>query len=396
MNADDVVWSYKRVLDPATGSPARPVFSLVDSINKIDNYTVRFSLNAPFAEFPTLVGGSFQARIAPSDVSDLRKNPTGTGPFKFKEFVPGDHTTLIRNEAYWRDGEPYLDRVDYLTIPEEAGHVAALLDGSIDMSWWPSGEVLPQYQASKDINVLQVPTNGYQPIVMAVDMPPFNDKRVRQAFRLICDRAALKRIVLGDLPVALSNDHPIPPNSPYYMPQTPLQQDIERAKALLAEAGYKDGMDIEMVANTGRPGLVQTALAYQDMAKKANVRIAVKSVTSDVFLSSYWLKHNFYATQWNARTTMYELLAIAYYSNAKWNESHWKTPEMDRLIDGVRSEQNEEKRKAIFWDIQKMFIAESPVIIPFHKPRVTALRKRVQGFQAHPSAWVDLRTVWLS
>lgn len=168
------------------------------------------------------------------------------------------------------------------------------------------------------------------------------------------------------------------------------------AKALLAEAGYKGGMDIEMISWTGRAGLVQSALAFQDMAKKADVRIVLKTVPSDVFLSKYWLKHNFFVTNWSARTTLYELLAIAYTSKAKWNESHWNSPELDNLIDATRTERQEEKRKEVFAEIQRKFLDEGPVIVPYHRPRVTALRKNVKGFQPHPSAWVDLRTAWLS
>jgi peptide/nickel transport system substrate-binding protein len=124
---------------------------MVDKVEKIDPLTVKFTLKSPFAEFPQLVGGSFQAKVAPRDVADLNKNPTGTGPFKLTEFVPGDHVTLVRNEAYWRDGEPYLDQVRIVYLPEEAAHVAGMLSGDLDMTWWPSAEVLPIYQANKDI-----------------------------------------------------------------------------------------------------------------------------------------------------------------------------------------------------------------------------------------------------
>src|ERR1700687_4844944 len=119
LDADDVVYAFNRILNPATASPARSVFSMVDRIEKVDPLTVRFVLKTPFAEFPQQVGGSFQAKIVPRDVADLNKNPTGTGPFKLTEFVPGDHTTLVRNDAFGREGEPYLDSVRFVYLPEE-------------------------------------------------------------------------------------------------------------------------------------------------------------------------------------------------------------------------------------------------------------------------------------
>jgi len=174
------------------------------------------------------------------------------------------------------------------------------------------------------------------------------------------------------------------------------KQNIEEAKKLLADAGYKDGLELEMMAWTGRAGLVQAALAFQDMAKKANVLIRVNTVPADIFLSKYWLKHNFFITNWNGRTTLYEMLALAYASDAKWNESGWKTKQMDDLIEGVRREQEPAKRKAIFAEVQKMFIADGPVIVPYHRPSVVAMRKQIQGFVPHPSGWLDFRTTWLA
>lgn len=396
MDADDVVFSYKRILNPETASPARAAFSIVQTIEKLDSSTVRFKLSSPFAEFPQLCGGSFQAKIAPRDIPDLNKTPSGTGPFKLTEFVPGDHVTLSRFDGYWRNGEPWLDEVRIVFLPEEATQLAGIMAGTLDMSWWPSAELLPVYQANPNVVVSVAQSYGYQPIVMRVDQPPFDKPEVRKAFRLLCDREKLKRVVLGNLDVPVSNDHPIPPFSPMYMEQVPLKQDIETAKKLLSDAGYKDGMDIEMMAWTGRGGLVQSALAFQDMAKEANVRIQVNTVPSDIFLSKYWLKHNFFVTNWNGRTTLYEMLAVAYQSDAKWNESAWKSQAMDDLIDGVRREQDETKRKEIFADIQRMFIEDGPVIVAYHRPSVVAYRKHIQGFVPHPTGWLDFRTTWLS
>jgi len=150
-----------------------------------------------------------------------------------------------------------------------------------------------------------------------------------------------------------------------------------------------------MMAWTGRAGLVQEALGYQDMAKRANVRIRVNTVPADIFLSKYWLKHNFFVTNWNGRTTLYEMLALAYQSNAQWNESQWKPKAMDDLIEQVRREQNEAKRKAVFADIQKLFIEDSPTIIAYHRPSVMAYRKHLRDFAPHPTGWLDFRRTWL-
>lgn len=395
-DAGDVVFSFRRVLDPAVASPARSVFGMVVAVEEVDKYTVRFKLNAPFSEFPLLCGGSFQAKIAPRDIPDLGKTVSGTGPFRLAEFIPGDHVTLKRFDGYWRNGEPWLDEVQVLFLPEEATQLAGIMSGDLDVSWWPSAEMLPVYRANPQVRIAVAQSYGYQPIVMRVDQPPFDKPEVRKAFRLITDRAKLKQVVLGALDVPVSNDHPVPPTSAMYMEQRPMAQNIGMAKQLLADAGYKNGLDIELMSWTGRGGLVQSALAYQEMAKQANVRINVATVPSDVFLSKYWLKHNFVVNNWNGRSTLYEMLALAYVSSAKWNESAWKSPEMDELIYAVPREQDQSKRKALFSSVQSLFIESSPVIIGYHRPSVMAYRSHIQGFVPHPTGWLDFRSVWLS
>jgi peptide/nickel transport system substrate-binding protein len=149
---------------------------------KRDPSTVRFTLSGPFAEFPVLVGGSFQARIAPRDVPDLGKTPIGTGPFKLTEYVAGDHATMMRNPDYWRDGQPYLDQLRFLFLPEEASHTSVSRPATSNV--WCRCPRCRRSTANKDI-VIQVQTNGYQPIVMGVDKPP---STIARAPRLLCDR----------------------------------------------------------------------------------------------------------------------------------------------------------------------------------------------------------------
>jgi peptide/nickel transport system substrate-binding protein len=101
-------------------------------------------------------------------------------------------------------------------------------------------------------------------------------------------------------------------------------------------------------------------------------------------------------TNWNGRTTLYEMMALAHQSNSTWNESQWKPKGMDELIEQLRREQNEAKRKAVFADIQKMFIDDSPSIIAYHRPSVVAYRKNMRDFVPHPTGWLDFRRTWLA
>lgn len=395
MDADDVVYTYQRIADPKTASPARAPLNLIEKVEKLDKFTVRFVLSITYADLPVLLGGNYHARIIPHDRSDLNRSPSGTGPFKVKEFVPGDHTTLVRNDAYWQADRPYLDEVRHLYMPEMATQAAGLMAGTLSMIYAPSPDVVPVLESNPAVKVVTVPSNAYQPIVMQINQPPFNDNRVRLALKYCVDRAAMRRVVLRGYG-SVGNDHPIPPTSQYWTDMGVRPRDIAKAKALLAEAGYKNGLDLELITWTGRPGLVEQALAFQDMTSPAGIRIRVQTVPSDVFHAKYYRKVPFFQSNWNARTTLDELLFVAYHSKAPWNESEWRDPDLDKLLESSRAELDPQKRKSIYAQIEKKFIEEGPVIIAYHRPRITAVGKSVQGFQPHPSGWVDLRSTWLS
>jgi peptide/nickel transport system substrate-binding protein len=197
---------------------------------------------------------------------------------------------------------------------------------------------------------------------------------------------------LGDL----GNDHPIPPISPVYADLPIREQNHEKAKELLAEAGYPDGLDVTLITSPVRPGLVEYAVAFQEMAKPAGVNVQIERVPADQYWSEYWMKVPLCMSNWTLRATADETLTTAYHSEAKWNESDFKSPELDRLIEEARGEQDQDKRVELYGEAQKLLSDEGGVIISYFKPVVQAVRKEVQNFQPHPTAWVRLNDVWLS
>ncbi len=393
--ADDVVFTFQRLLDPKTGSPARTTLSYVDGVEKTDDSTVVFHLKDASADLPTTLGFA-QGRIVPSDRSadQIAKEPSGTGPFKFKELVIGDHATLVRNENYWQPGLPYVDAVRHVTMPEQASREAALSGGLIDVIWQLNPEEVQTLQADPNVQVLQVTSGGYQPIVMRSDKPPFNDNRLRLAMKYVVDRSQMQQAVLVGQG-ALGNDQPIPPINPLYTDQGIRKQDIEKARQLLKEAGYADGITLTLYTTAGRPGLVEQAVAFREMAAPAGIHINIEKVPNDVYWSDYWLKKDLLISNWNFRPTADETLSIAYHSQAKWNEGHWKSPKMDELIQAARAERETTRRKQLYAQAARLLTDEGPVVIAFFRPMITAIRRSVHGFQAHPATWADVRSTWL-
>jgi peptide/nickel transport system substrate-binding protein len=394
--ADDVVYTFERIMDEALGSPFRSVIGFVEGVEKTDDYTVNIQLKTPSADLHTLLGQA-QARIVPHDrtTEQLSEEPLGTGPFVLKEYVPGDHTTLVRKEDYWEEGIPYLDEVRHVYMPEEATQIAALTGGSIDIMQQVGFENITTVDQHPDTTVAEARSGQYQDIVMRVTEEPFTDNRVRMALKYCVDRSGVRQVVLQGLG-DLGNDHPIPPISPVYADLPIREQNHGKAKELLAEAGYPDGLDITLITSPVRPGLVEYAVAFQEMAKPAGVNVEIERVPADQYWSEYWMKVPLCMSNWTLRATADETLTTAYHSEAKWNESDFRSPELDRLIEDARGEQDQDKRKELYGEAQKLLSDEGGVIISYFKPVVQGVRNEVQNFHPHPTAWIRVNDVWLS
>lgn len=394
--ADDVVYTFERILDEGFGSSFRSVLSSVERVEKVSDYVVSFHMKTPNADLDTILG-SPMAGIVPHDrkPEQLLEKPSGTGPFKLAEYAPGEHTKLVRNEEYWQKGLPYLDEVRQFYMPETATQVASLTGGTIDLLWQLSFENIAVVEGNPDVRIGEVRSGAYLPIVMKTTVEPFNDNRVRQALKYCVDRAGIRQVIAsghGDL----GNDQPIPPVSPFWGNVPIRERNIEKAKALLAEAGHADGLNLTLYASPIRPGMVEQAVSFQEMVKPAGINVKVERVPADVYWNDYWMKTPLFTSSWNLRTNADETLSIAYHSKAKWNESDWKSEEMDLLIDTARGEKDQEKRKELYTQAQKLLSEEGGVVVAVFRPVVVAMRKNVQGFQPHPSSWMFYKTTWLS
>ena len=394
-SADDVVYTFERILDEALGSPFRSVIGFVNRVEKVDDYTVSFRLDTPSADLDSVLGAT-QARIVPRDrtTEQLAQDALGTGPFKLAEFLPGDHTKLVRKEDYWQTGLPYLDEIRHLYVPEEATQIAALTGGSINMMWSLGSENIPAIEADPNSVVGEAPSGNYQDIVMRVTEEPFTDSRVRLALKYCVDRPGVRQVVLQGRG-SLGNDQPIAPISPFYADLPVREQNIEKAKALLAEAGYADGLDLTLYTSPVRPGLVEYAIAFQEMVKAAGINVSIERTPADVYWSEYWMKVPLCMSNWGMRPTTDETLSIAYHSEATWNESDYRNPELDRLIDAARGEKDLETRKDLYAQAQQLLSDDGGVIISYFRPVVMAMRKEIQNFHPHPTGWLHLTETWL-
>jgi|DewCreStandDraft_1066081.scaffolds.fasta_scaffold00369_23 peptide/nickel transport system substrate-binding protein len=397
LTADDVVFTFERLLDPATKAPARSTITWIERIEKQDDHTVVFRLNAPNADVPTHFG-FYYFRIVPSDRTpeQIAEQPSGTGPFKLKEWSPGERVVFTRNEQYWQPGLPYLDGWTMVSMPEETSRIGALTGRAIDIIWQLTAQSLPALQGNLNIAILRAPSGNYQPLVMKADTKPFDDVRVRQAFKAVVDREAFTKAVTQGYgkPAA---DHPIPEFMlPELAKEVPIpRRDLARARQLLAQAGYPDGLEITLYTSDGRPGMVESAVTFQEMARPAGIRVNIQKIPISTYWDEIWMKKPFCVSNWITRPTIDNVLSTIYHSQAVWNEGFWRSAEMDRLIEQARAEPDAAKRAAIYIRAAKLIQQEGHSVIAYFRDVITAASKRVRNYTAHPLTLVDLRAVWL-
>ena len=244
--ADDVKFTYDRVMDANIGSGGRGYFLAIDGIEIPDKYTVRIHTKQPSASLLAALAGNWSA-IVPRDEyekrGDLRRTAIGTGPFILQEWVPQSHLKARKNPDYWDKGKPYVDAVEIKIIPDEASIVAQLRTGNIHHALLEDNKNYLLVKDDKRLNAMRSPRLGFDCMMMNLGRKPFDDVRVRQAISLGIDRNEVLRVaasglgqVTGPLTPAMKPwALPIEAFKEWYTPNPP------RAKKLLAEAGFPNG-----------------------------------------------------------------------------------------------------------------------------------------------------------
>ena len=393
--AEDVLFTFERLLDPVLDVPARATFEVIEDIIAVDDYTVRFDLKGPNSFFPDSLS-IYQARITPSDidVDRLILEEFGTGPFMIVEHLPGERTSFVRNPDYWEEGKPYLDELVLQTITEVATRAEALKSGDVDIVYQLEPQSVAGLEAHPDTVVLSRPSLSWIGMYMQTDSPPFDNKLVRQAMQAATDRESINQAALLGLG-EIAYDHPIPSSDPRFCTECELPEyDPELARSLLEQAGYPDGIDITLYSGDIGAGVAGMALAFKESAKAAGIRVDLRTITVDSFLNEHWNISPFAVTYWYGRPNPDQALSIQIMSNTSWNTPHYNNAELDALIIRARGETLEDQI-ATYAEIQRILIEDVPRIIPAYQPWLYGARANVRGVSPHPLGWPLVNDAWI-
>ena len=374
----DAAYSLRRVQDPKLDSPARSSISMVKSIETPDAKTLKLILAAPYADMP-LVLTDYRLMVIPEGAGEtIKATGTGTGPFKLEKFDAQGTTVLVANKDYY-DGPPGVARMEIIGIPDGQARFQALMGKQIDMLQGISRQQRQLLERSSGFTVQEIPTGNWRGIVFRTDMKPWDDPRVRRAVRLAVDRKAMMELAAGGAGV-VGCDTPVGPKDQYRSTKT-CAQDIAKAKSLLAEAGYPNGIDLELPVATLQAEWPAMAEAFQQQVAPAGFRVKIAQVPTDGYFNEIWMKRPVSMTRWNDRPAD-AILNEAYRGGAKWNEAFFKDAKFDTLLDAARSELNFDKRRAKYLEAQDYLWENGGTLVGFHALIQVGHTARVKNLDA--------------
>ena len=399
LTANDVVYTFKRLIDPATGSEAAATlaFLTADSITAKDDYTVVFTVEKPVVELPILISSKNTYIVQDGATAEtLNYAPVGTGPFIPVDFdVNAQPHVFLKNTDYWEAGLPKVDCVEFYSIQEATTRNASLLSGEIDLAQQVDYATISTLQSSPDVQLMVSPGAATSMVLgMWVDTSPFDNLNVRKALKMAIDRQAMLDTVLlgyGEI----GDDNPVPPSSPYAWRSEAQQHDVEGAKALLAEAGYgpDNPLKIDLYMSEYIPGATALGEIFKEQVAEVGVEVNLVIGPASEHWDNVWLKFPFVGSGWNMRHPG-EGLAIAHRSNAQYPETHWYREDYDKLLDEANTEPDPAKRTELYKAAEKMLSEEGGSIIPLFQKIVAALSSKCTGYQPFIQLYrMDLRNV---
>jgi peptide/nickel transport system substrate-binding protein len=400
-DAADVVHTFTRFFDPAVDTGAKQTMTFLNpaegaSVTAVDAHTVAFTTKEPVGELPLLITNKFTNIVADgAKAEDLRLHGNGTGPFMQDQFTPNAPVrTLKKNPNYWKEGLPKADCLRITVAQEPASALTQVKAGEVDLVLNVDPAIIPALKDDPNVELLETAASNSMTLSMWVDEPPFDKLEVRQALKLVADRQALVDTVLlgyGEV----GNDNPVPLGSPFAYTKDAPARDIEKAKSLLAAAGYNEGnpLKIELYTGEGVPGLDRMSEAYAEMAKEAGIEVTVMKTPPDSYWDTTWLHKSFLTSAWSMRPPG-EGLAYPYRKISDVNETRWKRDDFDALLDKASTAKSDEERIDYYKQAQKLLAEEGGVIIPMFVHQVLALRKGCTGYEPHPQNFnLDFSTI---
>jgi peptide/nickel transport system substrate-binding protein len=399
--AEDIMFGFNTIIDEKTPTPYKEDYLQVKKAETPDRYTFRVTYEKPFA--PALLSwGNLvvlpKHLLEGKDItkSDFARNPIGMGPFKLTRWSSGQEVVLDYNKDYF-EGRPYIDRYVYRIIPDSATMFLELQSGSVDMMGLTPIQYTKQTDTpffKKNFQKFRYPVPSYTYLGFNLKHPFFSDKRVRQAIAHAIDKNEIIDVVLFGLGKPATG--PYVPDAWYYNKNVKkYEHDIEKAKALLKEAGWtdtdndgildKDGKPFEftILTNMGNSLRENTATIIQWRLRKVGIKVRIRLLEWSTFINEFIDKRRFEAVilGWSMgfEPDQYDMWHSSKTKEKEFNFVSYNNPEVDELLERGRRTFEKEERKKIYYRFQEILADELPYIFLYVPDATPIVNSRFKG-----------------
>ncbi len=355
VTAEDVKFSLEQYKNPDVGG--RAWAQAIDSVQALDDHTVQVNLSVPYAPLIGYLSWHYNPIISKAfyeaNNGDLKQKAMGSGPFVLTEFIPDQVIKFVRHEGYWEEGLPYLDAMEWIILPDDQARVAALRGKEVQNADFLDHQPVEPFENDPQWTVYQVSTLTHATTYINCSQGPLADKRVRQALSYAIDRNEFLETaalgygqVTGYIPAPESWAIPVSDLPTYHT-------DVEKAKALLKEAGYENGFSVTLRVSPLYILDTANAQILQQQLKAINVDVKIEQLEWGNLLNA-WVNSDF---------EMLNILLLGlpdpdgytwgrYHSKSPSNYNKISDPDLDAMMDQARSTVDREQRKALYRDIQ--------------------------------------------
>jgi len=406
LTAEDVKFTFKSIMDPKNGCPYTSNYQDITNIEILDNHTIRFTYEKPYAPALTKLGMGIVPKhvLAGRDIraSGFKRSPVGTGPYKFVKWKTDEYIILESNKEYF-EHRPYIDKRVTRVIPNQAMQFIELLSGAIDAMGLNAYQYRHRTQTPrfrKDLTTYKYLSHGYVYLGYNMSDPLFADRRVRRALSYAINRQEIidgVRLGLGEVCTG-----PFLKGTRYYNESVGgYPFDPEKARLMLARAGWrdtdKDGIldkngepfKFRIITNQGNKEREDIATIIQRQFASLGIKVDIQIIAWAAFIDQFIDKKNFQAVilGWSLPTDpdCYNVWHSESSKEGGLNFVSYKNEEVDRLIVAGRSTYDEEERRGIYHKIHELISEDAPYTFLYFPYATPAISKRFRGIEPAPA-----------
>ncbi len=393
VTVDDIIYSLDRLRGVNNEKPLSSTFSsFIKDVKATDKETVVVSMKELNTSFIT----NFTVAIIPKNNTDPNKNPIGTGPFKFKEYLPGQRVVIQKFNDYWKKGVPMIDEVEFRIITDDQAALLALLSGEIDMS--PRIDVLQLDLLSDNFQVIKSEQNMVQLLALNHQNKYFSDVRVRQAINYAVDKdEIINAVALGYGTKLGSNMSPV--MKKYYREglEDYYQTNITKAKELLRQAGYPNGFRTTITVPSNYKFHVDTAQVIVEQLKKIGIIAEIEQVEWGVWLERVYANRKYESTiiGLTGKLSAYDILK-RYVSDFSRNFYNYSNPMYDEIIRKAVKETDDAKATELYKQAQDILTKDAVAVYIMDPNFINAMKKEIGGYTVYPLYIQDMSVIYIA